>query len=171
MRYSDYNSYLTHLRQTKLCNYLSNCDCNTIADQISKLNAEVEFLRKTQQVYITKTPTFGPISTTSLNTFIVKPVDLITDYFSIFMLQANNDQLANGIGKNIMNTCTITSTKNIYIYSVNSTNGLGGFNHLGTLYNCYVFASNGDSLELVWDSIHQNWCVQKYGGIFKNYII
>ena len=169
MRYSSYNSYLTHLRQTKLCSQ-SNCDCTAITDQISKLNVDLDFLRKAQQIYITKTPTFGDISITSLNTFILKPIDLTTDYFSIFKLQAN-DQLANGIGKNIMNTCVINSTKNIYVHSVNSTNGLGGFNNLGTLYNCYAFASEGDSLDVVWDSIHQNWCVQKYGGIFLNYTI
>ena len=169
MRYSDYNSYLTHLRQTKLC--VSNGVSTTITDQISKINVDIDFLRKTQQLYITKTPTFGSISTTTLNTFLLKPVDLTVDYYSIFTLQTDNDQLKNGIGKNIINTCLINSTKNIYVYSINSTNGLGGFNHLGTLYNCYVFASNGDSLEVIWDSIHQNWCVQKFGGIFRNVVI
>jgi hypothetical protein len=39
------------------------------------------------------------------------------------------------------------------------------------LYNCYVFASEGASLGVVWDSIHQNWWDQIFGGIFMNYRI
>ena len=174
MRHSDYSSYLTNLKQNKqtnLGNCLSTNNYNAITEQISKLNADVDFLRKTQQIYITKIPTFGNISTTSFTTFILQPVDLTTDYFSIFNLPANPDQINNGTGKNIINTGVVSTTKIIYIYSINSTNNLGGFNNAGTLYNCYLFASNGDNLELVWDSINQNWCVQKYGGLFMNYVI
>ena len=169
MRYSDYSSYLSSLKLAKLGKYLSNNNYNEITDQISKLNVDIQFLRQTQQIYITKTPTFENISIKSFNTFILQPIDLTTNYFSIFNLPANNDQIKNGVGKNITNTGVINSTQIIYIYSINSTNNLGGFNNLGTLYNCYMFVSSGDSLELLWDSINQNWCVQKYGGVFMNY--
>ena len=99
MRHSDYSSYLTNLKQTKLGKYLSNNNYNEITDQISKLSVDVEFLRKTQQIYITKTPTFENISIQSFNTFILQPIDLDinTDYFSIFNLPANNDQINNGV--------------------------------------------------------------------------
>lgn len=170
-KHSDYNSYLTNLKQTNLGNYLSNNHYNIITKDIKKINTiiDTDYLKKTQHLYITENPTFRDVSLAAFNTFILQPIDLTTNYFSIFNLQAN-EQNVDGLVKNITNTCIINKNKNIYIYSLNNSNNLGGFNNLGTLYNCYIFPCNGDNLELLWDSINQNWSVQKYGGLFFNYM-
>lgn len=170
-KYTDYNSYLTSLKYYNLGNYLSDRNLRFVETQITSLQNKVnnDYLKKTDNIYISKTPNLKDISLDSLTSIITQPVDLTSNFFSIFKLPANN-QIQNGMLKNIINTCVVSQTKLIYIYSVNSNNSkLGGFSNLGSLFNCYVFPCTGDNLELCWNSDQQNWCVQKYGGYFTNY--
>ena len=170
-KHTDYNSYLTRLKYGNLGNYLSQRNFIIIESQINSLNNTVnnDYYKKTENIYITKTPSFKEIGLDSLNTLILQPVDLSGTFFSIFNLPVNN-QIPNGLIKNITNTCNLVArTQTIYIYSINTSTKLGGFNNLGQLYNCYIFPCNGDNLEVLWNSDQQNWCVQKYGGLFTNY--
>jgi hypothetical protein len=170
-KYTDYNSYLTKLKFDSLGNYLSERNFRYVETKIISLQNTVnnDYLKKTANVYISQKPNFKEISLDSMTTIITQPIDLTTNYFSIFQLPVNNE-IQNGTLQNIINTCNISQTKLVYIYSVNF-NGNGGFSNLGNLFNCYVFPSNGDNLELCWNSDKQNWCVQKYGGAFINYKI
>jgi len=174
-KYTDYNSYLTSLKYYNLGNYLSERNFRYVETQIISLQNTVnnDYLKKTSNIYISETPSLREISLDSMTTIITQPIDLTTNYFSIFKLPANN-QIQNGTLQNIINTSNIsqtkTETKLIYIYCVNNNNPkLGGFNNLGDLFNCYVFPCNGDNLALCWNSENQSWCVQKYGGCFINY--
>lgn len=170
-KHSDYSSYLTNLKYNNLGRYLSEQNYSFIETRLNLLQSSVEndYTKKNENVYLSQTPNFKEIGLDNTTTIITRPVDLTTDYFSIFRLPANN-QIKNGIFKNIINTCEISQNKKIYIYSV-TTNNVGAFNYLGSIYNCYVFPSIGDSLELYWSSDKENWCVQKYGGYFINYTI
>jgi hypothetical protein len=104
-----------------------------------------------------------------MTTIITQPIDLVTNYFSIFQLPANNE-IQNGTLKNIINTSNVSQTQLIYVYCVNANDSkLGGFSNLGNIFNSYIFPCSGDNLELCWNSDKQNWCVKKYGGAFVNY--
>jgi hypothetical protein len=168
-KHTDYNSYLTNLKHNNLGNYLSEKNLRFVESHINSLNNTVnnDYLRKTENIYISKTPNLKEISLASMTTIITQPVDLTSNFFSIFKLP-NNYQIQNGTLKNIINTCNVETNKLIYIYSINSS-GNGGFSSLGNLFNSYVFPCAGDNLELCWNSDQQNWCVQKYGGYFTNY--
>ena len=168
-KHNDYNSYLTNLKYNNLGNYLSEKNFNNVKTQINSLESTVNnnYLRKTENIYISQTPNLKEINLDSMTTIITQPVDLKSNFFSIFKLPANY-QIQNGTIKNIINTSTIESNKLIYIYSINSS-GNGGFSNLGNLFNCYVFPCAGDNLELCWNLEKQNWVVQKYGGYFTNY--
>ena len=170
-RHSDYNSYLTNLKHNNLGNFLSEQHYSSINTRLSSLqnSFDNDYLRRTENVYLSKTPNFKDIGLDSITTIITQPVDLTTNFFSIFKLPTNN-QIQNGTFKNIINTCEITQNKLIYVYSVKSNN-TGGFNNLGNIFNCYVFPCAGDNLLLCWSSDEENWCVQKYGGYFTNYSI
>lgn len=172
-KYTDYNSYLTNLKYSNLGNYLSDRNLRFVETQITSLKNTVnnDYLKKTANVYLSQKPNYAEISLDSMTTIITQPIDLTTNYFSIFQLPANNE-IQNGTLKNIINTCNVSQTKIVYIYSVNTNDSkLGGFSNLGNLYNCYIFPCSGDNLELCWNSAQQNWCVQKYGGLFINYKI
>ena len=170
-KHADYKEYLTNLKYNNLGNYLSERHFRFVETKIISLQNTVynDYLKKTENVYISKTPNFKEFSLDSMTTIITQPIDLTTDYFSIFQLSANN-QIQNGTLKNIINACNISQTNLIYIYCANVNNPkLGGFSNLGNLFNCYVFPCNGDNIELCWNSDQQKWCVQKYGGYFTNY--
>lgn len=170
-KHTDYNSYLTNLKYNNLGNFLSEQHYSKIEVRLNSLQSSFDndYLRKTENVYLSKTPSFRDIGLDSVTTIITQPVDLTTNYFSIFNLPANN-QIQNGLVKSIINTCEISQNKLIYLYSVN-TNNTGGFNNLGSIFNCYVFPCTGDHLQLCWDADKEKWCVQKYGGYFMNYNI
>ena len=171
---SDYGSYLTDLKYNTLGKHLSEQHFNSIAARLDLVEntSQNEYNKKTENLYISKTPTFKEIGLDSIVTIITKPVDLATNYFSIFKLPANN-LIPNGIFKHIINTCEISSpNKLVYVYSVNAdNNNTGGFSEMGNIFNCYVFPSIGDSLELFWNTNKKEWCVKKYGGYFMNYNI
>ena len=168
-KHADYKEYLTNLKYNNLGNYLSERNYRFVETKINTLENTLynNYLKKTENVYLSKTPNFKEINLDSMTTIITQPIDLTTNYFSIFQLPANN-QTQNGTLKNIINACNISQTKLVYIYSVNSS-GNGGFINFGNLFNCYVFSCNGDNIELCWNSDQQNWCVQKFGGYFTNY--
>jgi hypothetical protein len=171
-KYTDYNSYLTSLKYYNLGNYLSERNFRYVETQIISLQNTVnnDYLKKTTNIYLSQIPNYKEISLDSMTTIITQPVDLSTSYFSIFKLPANS-QIQNGTLQNIINTCNVGEKKLIYIYCVNTNNNNGGFSNLGSLYNCYIVPCVGDNLELCWNSVQQNWCVQKYGGCFINYKI
>ena len=171
-KYTDYNSYLTMLKYNNLGNYLSERNFRFVETQIISLQNTVtnDYLKKTSNIYLSQTPNYKEVSLDSMTTIITQPIDLTTNYFSIFKLPANNE-IQNGTLKNIINTCNISQTKRVYIYCVNTTNNIGGFSCLGNLFNCYIVPCSGDNLELCWNTDQQNWCVQKYGGAFINYTI
>ena len=174
-KYTDYNSYLTKLKFDSLGCYLSEKNFRYVEAQINSLENTVnnDYLKKTSNIYISQTPTLKEISLDSMTTIITKPIDLTTNYFSIFKLPAHND-IQNGTVQNIINTCNISETKSetklVYIYCVNPNNQKpGGFSNLGDFFNCYIVPCNGDNLQLCWNSENQTWCVQKFGGCFINY--
>ena len=168
-KHNDYNSYLTNLKYNNLGNYLSERNFRFVESHINSLENTVnnDYLKKTENIYLSQTPNLKEINLASMTTIITQPVDLKSNFFSIFKLPANY-QIQNGTIKNIINTCTIEQQKTINIYSINSS-GNGGFSNLGNVFNSYVFPCAGDNLELCWNSVQQNWCVQKYGGYFTNY--
>lgn len=170
-RHSDYNSYLTNLKYNNLGKYLSEKHHSSIETRLNLLQSSFDndYIRRTENVYLSKAPNFKDIGLDSITTIITQPLDLTTNYFSIFNLHANNP-IQNGLSKNIINTCEISQNKLIYIYAVN-TNNTGGFNNLGNIFNCYVFPCVGDNLEICWNADKEQWCVQKYGGYFINYSI
>jgi hypothetical protein len=176
-KYSDYKDYMTYknyvtkLKYDNLECFLSDKHFRVVEAQLDLLTATVnnDYLKKTENVYLSKTPNYKPIALDSMTSIILKPVDLQGSFFSIFTLPSN-DAIQHGTMKNIINTQPLFPDKKVYIYSANS-DGSGAFNNLGTLYNSYVFACAGDNLELCWNSNAKNWCVQKYGGFFINYTI
>jgi len=172
-KHTDYNSYLTDLKYNTLGKHLSNEHYNSIAMRLNSVEntSQNEYHKKTENLYISKTPIFKELGIDSIVTIITKPVDLATDYFSVFKLPANN-MIPNGIFKHIINTCEISQNKLVYIYSTNAdNNNTGGFSEMGNIFNCYVFPIIGDSLELFWNMDKRNWCVKKHGGYFINYNI
>jgi hypothetical protein len=170
-KHADYSSYLRHLSINKtLGKHLSTENYNSIAARLDSVEniSQNEYHKKTENLYISKTPVFKEIGVDSIVTILTKPVDLTTEYFSIFKLSANN-LVPNGRFKHIINTCEISQNKLVYIYSIDAdNNNAGGFSELGNVFNCYVFPSIGDSLELFWNMDKRHWCVKKYGGYFTN---
>jgi hypothetical protein len=163
-KHSDYNSYLTKL---KYSNYFNNVSQNLslIYDQNNNYNkTDIE---SNENIYNSYNSIGTKIGITSYNTFIVNPLDgSIPILHSVYTLQATKN-IPDGFVKRIINTCPITPEKTIRIICVNE-NKIGSFNNIGYLFNSYIFSSDGDSLELVWSSINNYWCVQKYGGVFRN---
>jgi hypothetical protein len=166
-KHSDYNSYLTKLKYSKYSNFLNQNANAGINLTILKDLVENNYLKKNQTIYNSEKSNRTAIDIGSYNTFIVKPVDENTTILkTIYNLEASN-QITNGTIKNIINNCDITNNKTVCVYSKNSKN-IGGFSNLGANYNCYIFPSNGDNLELIWNEYNENWCVQKYSGFFVN---
>ena len=170
-KHTDYNSYLTNLKYNNLGNFLSERNYRIIQSNVNSLENTVnnDYFKKTENVYISKTPNLKEVDLNSMTTIITQPVDLNSIFFSIFKLPAT-PEIQNGKIKNIINTCVIEEKKLIYIYSTNSS-GNGSFSSLGNLFNTYVFPCAGDNIELCWNLEQQNWCVKKYGGYFTNYNI
>jgi hypothetical protein len=170
-KHTDYNSYLTNLKYNNLGKHLSEKHYISLETRLNLLqdSFDNDYIRRTENVYLSKTPNFKGIGLDSITTIITQPVDLTTNYFSIFTLPASN-LIQNGLYKNIINACEISHNKLIYVYSVN-TNNTGGFNNFGNIFNCYVFPCVGDNLEICWNADIEHWCVQKHGGYFMNYNI
>ena len=168
-KHSDYNSYLTKLKYSKYSNFLSLQQNANTEIKLNNLKDVVEndYLKKNQIIYNSEKSNRTAIDLAAYNTFIVKPVDEKSNIIkTVYNLEASNE-ITNGTIKNIINNCEITKDKTVSVYSKNSKN-IGGFSNLGSNYNCYVFPSNGDNLELIWNEYNENWCVQKYGGFFIN---
>ena len=170
-KYTDYGSYLTNLKYNNLGNYLSDKNLRLVAARIDEVQSSVsvnDTSKKTQNVYISQSPNLAEISLENTNTMIMQPTDLfLPNLFTVLRLPANS-AIENGTLKNIINTCEISQTKLVYIYSMNTDTNAVGFS---TLFNCYVFPSAGDTLELIWNSDKQHWLVKKYGGYFMNLTI
>ena len=163
-KYSDYGSYLTKLKYSNYyCNFAQNIA--SLCDEYTKHNnLHIEL---NENVFNSYKLDRSKIGVNSYNTFIVKPVDSIAQKIhTIYELQSTIN-IPDGFVKRIMNTCPISSEKTVSIYCVNDI-GVGSFSNNGNIFNTYVFSCDGDSLELVWSSINNYWCVQKYGGLFKN---
>jgi hypothetical protein len=166
-RYSDYNSYLASLKYANLGIYLSDKQFTILDTRISTVQASVtdDYVKKTETIYLSVSPNLRTVGLDNMITIITQPIDLTTNFFSIFRLPADAS-IPNGTMKTIINTCAVSQTKIIYIYSMNTTTNTGGFS---TAFNCYVFPSAGDSLELCWVSDQQSWFVKRFGGYFINY--
>lgn len=168
-RYSDYNSYLTNLKYTNLGVYLSDKQFNILDTRLTAVQSSVtdDYVKKTENIYLSVSPNLMMVSLDSMNTVITQPIDLTTNFFSIFRLPADAS-IPNGTLKTIINTCAVSQTKMIYIYSRNAVTNTGGFSNS---FNCYVFPAAGDTLELCWVSDQQYWFVKHYGGYFINYTL
>ena len=167
-KHTDYGSYLTNLKYNNLGNYLSDKNLRLVEARIDEVQSSVsvnDTANKPQNVYISQSPNMAEISLENTNTMIMQPTDsFLPNIFTVLRLPANNT-IENGTSKTIINTCEISQTKLVYIYSVNTDTNAVGFS---TLFNCYVFPCAGDTLELYWNSDKQNWLVKKYGGYFMN---
>jgi hypothetical protein len=180
--YPNYNSYISTLKYSNVC-----CDscCDSLDETNQKLNdlqEETDNVCITEVLYNSPNNTNVQISTTACVTFIENPIDMDTStYSSNFYLVASN--IKNGTSKQIINHSTTTTiakkTNNskdttngaVNIISVNNYNQ-GGFNNLGTNYNCYTFSSIiGDTLSITWSEINNAWDVISYGGIFSNVVV
>lgn len=166
-RYSDYNSYLASLKYANLGMYLSDKQFTVLNARIDTVQTSVadDYVKKTETIYLSVSPNLRTISLDNMITIITQPVDLTTNFFSIFRLPADAS-IPNGTMKTIINTCAVSQTKLLYIYSMNTSTNAGGF---GGEFNCYVFPSAGDTLELCWVSDQQSWFVKRFGGYFINY--
>jgi hypothetical protein len=156
-RYSDYGSYLATVKSNNLGTYLSNQNFVQLTERIDTIRKPAETL------YVSPSASneveIDPIASM---TILAKPVDNTgpTPAFSCVMRLPANSTIPNGTVKTIVNTCEITSTTPIYIYSKNTETNLGGFN--GN-FNCYVIPAAYDTLELCWISATQLWFAKRYG--------
>jgi hypothetical protein len=166
-RHSDYGSYLASLKYVNLGNYLSDKHFNVLDERINTVQTSVteDYSKKTENIYLSVSPNLKGVSLDNMITIISQPVDLTTNFFSIFRLPADAS-IPNGTQKTILNTCAVSQTKILYVYSMNAATNTGGFD--GT-FNCYVFPSAGDTLELCWVADKQTWLSRRYGGYFINY--
>lgn len=166
-RHSDYGSYLANLKYVNLGNYLSDKQFNVLETRINEVKDSVtdDYVKKTENIYLSVSPNLKGISLNNMITILAQPADLTTNFFSIFRLPADAS-IPNGTLKTIINTSTVSQTKILYIYSMNTTTNTGGFD--GT-FNCYVFPCAGDTLELCWVADKQFWLSKHYGGYFMNY--
>ena len=161
-RYSDYSSYLATVKSNNLGSYMSNLGSYLSDQNFVQLSDRIDTFRKTAEtLYISPSAStnIDPIAST---TILTTPVDNIgpTPAFSYIMRLPANSTIPNGTIKTIVNTCEISSTTPIYIYSKNTETNLGGFN--GN-FNCYVVPGAYDTLELCWISAKQLWFAKRYG--------
>ena len=166
-RYGDYSSYLASLKYANLGMYLSDKQYTALDARITTIQTSVtdDYVKKTETIYLSVSPNLRTVSLDNMITIITQPIDLTTNFFSIFRLPADAS-IPNGTMKTIINTCAVSQTKLLYIYSMNAVTNTGGFS---TAFNCYVFPSAGDTLELCWVSDQQSWFVKRFGGYFINY--
>jgi hypothetical protein len=166
-RYGDYGSYLAKLKYVNLGIFLSDKQFAILDTRLTAVQTSVtdDYFKKTENIYLSISPNLRAIGLDSMNTVITQPVDLTTNFFSIFRLPADAS-IPNGTLKTIINTCALSQTKLLYIYSMNTSTNTGG---CSGEFNCYVFPSAGDTLELCWVSERQHWFVKHFGGFFINY--
>ncbi len=177
-KYSDYNSYLAHVKNCKIINTTIS-DLTRLYD--AKLNTccagaqQNDYLTQTQNLYISTEPNYTVASLKFKNSLIVKPIDAasVPQYSSIFSLPCDSTTI-NGLEKKITNTCSVGETQRIFMYSINNNQGViggigrGGFNSGGEYFNYYIFSGIGDKLSLIWSENENTWIVQSYGGVFTN---
>ena len=166
-KHSDYSSYLTKLRYSTYFNNVSQNLTLIYEENKNKNKNKNREIKMNENIYNSNNSTGAKIGITSFNTFIVNPVDSIAPVIhTVYILQSTLD-IPDGFVKRIINTCPISPEKTISIYCVND-NKIGSFNNIGFIFNTYNFSCDGDTLELVWSAFNNYWCVQKYGGVFRN---
>lgn len=158
-RYSNYGSYLTNVKVNNLTTYISDKNFVQLSERIDVNNKQPETLYVSPQSTVSNV--IDPFTTI---TILSKPVDSsgggpVPAFSSTIQLPANSS-IPNGAVKTILNTCEITQSNPIYIYSKNMETNLGGFN--GN-FNCYVVPAAYDTLELCWISNQQLWFAKRYG--------
>jgi hypothetical protein len=171
-KYSDYNSYLAHVKNCKIINTTIS-DLTRIYD--AKLNTccgQNDYLTQTQNLYISTEPNYTVASLNFKNSLIVMPIDAESNsqysYSSIFSLPCDSTTI-NGLEKKITNTCSVGETQRIFMYSINNNQeGRGGFNSGGAYFKYYIFSGIGDKLSSIWSENENTWIVQSYGGVFTN---
>ena len=122
-KYSDYNSYLVHVKNCKIINTTIS-DLTRVYD--AKLNTccagaqQNDYLTQTQNLYISTEPNYTVASLNFKNSLIVKPIDAgsVPQYNSIFSLPCDSTTI-NGLEKKITNTCSVGETQRIFMYSIN----------------------------------------------------
>jgi hypothetical protein len=160
-KHSDYGSYITRLRYST---YFNDIHQNQL---IANSQTNIPPIELNQTIYNSNKSIETNINTKTINTFIVDPIDIILlEIHTLYNLDASPD-IPDGFIKRIINSCPISKRKTITIFSI-TPNNKGAFNNTGQLYNTYLFPCQGDSLELIWSSYNNYWCVHKYGGIFRN---
>ena len=163
-RHSDYSSYLAIIKLSNLGTYLSDKNFVQLSERIDTTTTALQDATKPPEIlYVSLSAVSTVIDPLTNITILSKPVDAsggpIPAFFSIMRLPANST-IPNGTVKTIVNTCEITNTNPIYVYSKNTETNLGGFN--GN-FNCYVVPAAYDTLELCWISSQQLWFAKRYG--------
>jgi hypothetical protein len=174
-KYSDYNSYLAHVKNCKIINTTIS-DLTRIYD--AKLNTccgQNDYLTQTQNLYISTEPNYNVASLQCKNSLIVMPIDAKynSQYSSIFSLPCDSTTI-NGLEKKITNTCSVGENQRIFMYSNNNNQGVigrGGFNSGGAYFKYYIFSGIGDNLSSIWSENENTWIVQSYGGVFTNNLV
>ena len=181
--YPDYISYHANKKYITRANDTFNTGLQGVQTQLSLLATSVAnsktLLEDPHKVYVkpsyaakglgrdvaTIFPTIEGIILDNINTIIVKPVDMTSDFFSIFVLPANAS-IPDGAQKMIINTVQVSQTKMIYIYCMNTNTDTSGFSNS---LNCYIVPAAEDVLSLSWVADQQSWLPLSYGGYFINY--
>jgi len=181
--HSDYISYYTNKKYITKANDNLNTSLQQINERVSlletsvgnsKTKLETPDIRRVKKSYEAKGlgrdvatifPTIEGIGLDSINTTIVKPIDLTSDFFAIFVLPANAS-IPDGTQKMIINTVQVSQTQMIYIYCMNTNTNTNGFSNS---FNCYVVPGAEDVLSLSWVADQQSWLSLSYGGYFINY--
>lgn len=179
----DYSSYHANKKYTTKANDNLNTGLQGVQTQLSLLATSVAnsktYLETPHKLYVkspykskglgrdvaTIFPTIEGIVLDSINTTIVKPVDMTSDFFAIFVLPANAS-IPDGTQKIIINTAQVSQTQMIYIYCMNTNTNTNGFSNS---FNCYIVPAAEDVLSLSWVADQQSWLPLSYGGYFINY--
>jgi len=182
--HSDYISYYTNKKYTTKANDNLATRLQDFHERVSLLETNVSvsktLLESHDKIYVNKAvnsvrglgrdvatifPTIEGIGLDSINTTIVKPIDMTSDFFAIYVLPANAS-IPDGTHKMIVNTLQISQTQLIYIYCMNTNTNTNGFSNS---LNCYVVPAAEDVLSLRWVADQQSWLPLSYGGYFINY--
>ena len=181
--HSDYISYYTNKKYITKANDNLATRLQEFHERVSLLETNVAnsktLLEDPHKVYVkpsyaakglgrdvaTIFPTIEGIIIDSINTIIVKPIDLTSDFFAIYVLPANAS-IPDGTQKIIINTVQVLPTQMIYIYCMNTNTNTSGFSNS---FNCYVVPAAEDVLSLSWVSDQQTWLIMSFGGYFINY--
>ena len=181
--HSDYTSYYTNKKYITKANDNLTTSMKSLSDRVSSLETSVTIsktrLEAPDNVYIkpsptlkglgrdiaTIFPTIEGIMIDSIYTVIIKPIDMTSDFFAIFVLPANAS-IPDGTQKMITNTAQVSQTQMIYIYCMNTNTNTNGFSNS---FNCYIVPAAEDVLRLSWVADQQIWLPLSYGGYFINY--